>query len=373
MLLMPKHQLSILTKRFAKEMPRYVYTSKTGHIYKHCFRGNEAVDWFLKNTSAKTRQEGVFLGDLIMHRKIFGAIEKGNYGFKDKPVIFQIRDINKEGKCFVTSDSISLYYRIWKPPTKEHVKGCIIFVHGLGEHSGRYVHFVEKWIKLGFSVLSYDMRGHGHSSGKRGHFTSHHQLIEDLNSMINVLLNKKKYRSLPFFLYARGLGALVVLHMCAQKPDLRFIRGVIACAPLIKFSKEAQKELKRQVFKHITPKQAIYFNVYNLISKDSNNVQSYKEDTLCHGYITASAKSAIIEAGKKLLSQAKQITYPTIIIHGDADKYASLLASVDLVETLGSKDKTIKVWPSLYHDIEHEPEKDDVFNVVVDWVNKRLV
>eukprot|EP01121_Diplochlamys_sp_Union-15-3_P003107 TRINITY_DN1294_c0_g1_i5.p1 TRINITY_DN1294_c0_g1~~TRINITY_DN1294_c0_g1_i5.p1 ORF type:complete len:373 (-),score=29.28 TRINITY_DN1294_c0_g1_i5:52-1170(-) len=371
MLLMNKHQLELFIRRFVAEMNYSDYSSKMGQTYKHCFRGIDAVDWIMKNTTAKSRQEAVFLGELLMHQKVFGPIEKSDYSFKDKTTIYQFRDINKIGKCIVTADYISLYYRTWKP-LDQNFKGVILFVHGLGEYFARYCHLFDAWKTLGFIVYTFDLRGHGNSSGRRGHVPCYQSLVTDLIAILDLIDKDKDCCNLPLFIYSRGLGSQIVFNTCTQKSDIPNLRGIIACAPLIRFAEESHKELKKKMSKHLGPKQVIYFHVCHLISKVPENRVLYKEDTLCHGYLTTAMTTAIIEAGKKILSQAKAITTPVLIIHGDADKYASLLAAVDLHEMLGSKDKTFRLWPGLYHDMEHEPESNEISEVINEWITQRI-
>ena len=41
-----------------------------------------------------------------------------------------------------------------------------------------------------------------------------------------------------------------------------------------------------------------------------------------------------------------------------------------LFEAIGSADKTIRIWPGLYHEIFNEPEKAEVMGVLTDWLNR---
>ena len=48
-------------------------------------------------------------------------------------------------------------------------KGVLLITHGMGEHANRYSEMASFFTKEGFTVIAFDIRGHGLSGGKRGH------------------------------------------------------------------------------------------------------------------------------------------------------------------------------------------------------------
>ena len=79
------------------------------------------------------------------------------------------------------SDGINLFVR--NHQIKES-KITIILIHGLEEHSGRYIDFIQEFNSQQISVFAMDTRGHGNSGGKRGHSPSYDQLMDDIQSFI---------------------------------------------------------------------------------------------------------------------------------------------------------------------------------------------
>jgi alpha-beta hydrolase superfamily lysophospholipase len=68
--------------------------------------------------------------------------------------------LKHEEFSFHTEDGLNLYAQAWSPDSPE---GVVCLVHGLGEHSGRYV-YVADWLnRAGYAVLASDLRGHGKS------------------------------------------------------------------------------------------------------------------------------------------------------------------------------------------------------------------
>ena len=54
--------------------------------------------------------------------------------------------------------------------------GCssrtLVWIHGLGEHGGRYLHLPEFLNERGWRIILIDLRGHGRSTGVRTHVRS---------------------------------------------------------------------------------------------------------------------------------------------------------------------------------------------------------
>ena len=62
--------------------------------------------------------------------------------------------------------------------------GLVVLVHGFGGHSGRFDHIAQLFNENQLSVIRFDMRGHGLSSGQRGHIRSYQELLDDLSFVI---------------------------------------------------------------------------------------------------------------------------------------------------------------------------------------------
>jgi alpha-beta hydrolase superfamily lysophospholipase len=66
------------------------------------------------------------------------------------------------------------------------------------------------------------------------------------------------------------------------------------------------------------------------------------------------------------------LTAPLLVVHGAEDALIPVDGSRQLVEVVGSPDVELKIYPGLYHEVFNEPERDQVLNDVVSWINARL-
>jgi len=114
---------------------------------------------------------------------------------------------------FKTFDGLSLFGQSWQPEDRTRAVVCLI--HGLGEHSGRYVHVADSLSQAGYTLISFDLRGHGKSEGLRGHTPSYEALMQDISFLLEAA--NKKFPQLPFFLYGYSLGGNLVLNYVLRR------------------------------------------------------------------------------------------------------------------------------------------------------------
>ena len=74
----------------------------------------------------------------------------------------------------------------------------------------------------------------------------------------------------------------------------------------------------------------------------------------------------------KGLADAGRITKPVLIVHGEADRLTSVRGSRQLATTVTSSDCTLRTWPGAYHELHHEPERVEVLDTIVSWLQHHL-
>ncbi len=73
----------------------------------------------------------------------------------------------------------------------------IVLVHGLGEHSGRYRHWAEKFCGANIAFAAFDLRGHGQSEGRRGNIPSMDISLSDIGYLSRDKKVTEQYKSDP--------------------------------------------------------------------------------------------------------------------------------------------------------------------------------
>ena len=108
------------------------------------------------------------------------------------------------------------------------------------------------------------------------------------------------------------------------------------------------------------------------MSRDKAVVDDYRTDPLVHhGRIPTRTGAEIIRVGEETRRQADRIELPLLILQGTADAVVLCEATEALYQAVGSGDKTLRLYPGLYHDLPREPEKEEVFAEITSWILAR--
>ncbi|MGC8874689.1 MAG: lysophospholipase [Chloroflexia bacterium] len=263
-------------------------------------------------------------------------------------------------------DGLRMFAQGWLPETAP--RALVVLVHGLGEHSGRYEHVGAALTRNGFALLGFDLRGHGRSEGPRGHTPSYEVLLEDIARFIQEV--ETRFRMPPHFLYGHSLGGNLVLNYALRrKPALC---GVVATGPALRlgFEPPAVKVALARAMNALFPAftQASGLEVAAL-SRDPAVVEAYRKDPLVHDRISARLFLGFFEAGRWALEHAQEFPVPLLLLHGGADRICSPEGSRAFASRVPG-DCLLKIWDGLYHEVHNEPERGEVLDTLVGWLER---
>ena len=146
-------------------------------------------------------------------------------------------------------------------------------------------------------------------------------------------------------------------------------------APLLKVGSSVSPATiaMAKVLSAIAPKMGVAVLDASTISRDKAVVDAYVNDPLVYrGKTTARLGVELINTQQKLPDQLPKITLPVLIMYGSEDKLCDPEGSKMLYEKVGSKDKTLKVYDGLYHEIFNEPEHEKVMADMETWLSARI-
>lgn len=251
----------------------------------------------------------------------------------------------------------------------EGASNVICIVHGMGEHKARYEHFADFFANNGYSVALFDQRGHGESSGKRGHTPSLDAMLDDLDDFLKyvaeIFPNQKQ------ILYGHSMGGNIVLNYTIRRQPQ--IKALIASSPYIRLAFEPPKIkllLAKSVGKLFTNLPQKTGLDVNHLSHDTKVIEEYKADPLVHDFITPSFFNSIHFTGDFLIENGNEVNVPTLMFHGTDDLITSSSATTEMAGKSGGK-IDLKLWTGLYHETHNEPEKMQVLQFVVDWLKMK--
>ena len=267
------------------------------------------------------------------------------------------------------SNQQEFFTRLWAPDSAP--KAIICHAHGHGDHSGRYAHIAEAFVAHGIAFMGIDHYGHGNTPGKRGHAPSFDAILDSIDQLLREA--EIRFPEIPKFLYGHSTGGSIMLnHALKRNPD---VKGIIATAPWL--------TLKLKPSKAQLTLAKVMINIYpsftqptklppESISRDPGEIKRYAEDPMVHDKMSPVFFFGSYEAGLWALEHASELAYPLLIMHGTADSITSHESSEEFAKKIEGGDITWKSWEGLRHEIHNEPEKSEVIDTMITWVEDRI-
>ncbi len=274
-----------------------------------------------------------------------------------------------EDGFFASAGSARIYRQCWLPD--DAPRAVLLLVHGLAEHSGRYVNLVDHVVPVGYAVYGIDHVGHGRSSGARAHADRFEDFLEPLKTYLEMI--RRWQPGKPVFLVGHSMGGLIGAAFLLEHQDS--LHGAILSGPSVKVPDNISPAvvLLGRVLSAVLPGVGILGLDPTGVSRDPAVVRAYIEDPLVHtGKISARLGAELLQAMRRVTARANLIRLPVLILQGGADRLVAPDGARMLHELAGSSDKTLKIYPGLYHEVYNEPERGQVLRDVESWLASRL-
>ncbi len=268
-----------------------------------------------------------------------------------------------------TRDGLRLANRTWEPGSTP--RGCVVLLHDLGEHVGRYERLAMTLVGAGLRVHGYDLRGHGASAGRRTRVRSVGRLVDDLALVVE---RDEALARGPWALMGQGLGALVALRAVqtsalAPAPD-----ALVLASPFLRPRHGPPPALTRPLalLARVAPWFPFTLLDPAVMSRDPVEVAAYRDDRLvAHRPLDVGTAAAMATAGAAALApHAPPLTLPTLVLHGSDDAICDPAASASLAAA--NPGVTHHVEPEGHHALFHDTCRAFVTDLLVRWLLVRL-
>ncbi|KAM0863666.1 hypothetical protein ACQ4PT_044426 [Festuca glaucescens] len=268
----------------------------------------------------------------------------------------------------------ALFCRVWSPAAAAEMRGILVIVHGLNEHSGRYLHFAEQLTACGFGVYAMDWIGHGGSDGLHGYVPSLDYVIEDMEVLLEKIMLEAP--GIPCFLLGHSTGGAVVLKASLYAHIRARLEGIILTSPAVRVKPTHPiVGAVAPIFSLIAPK--FQFKGANKrgipVSRDPAALLAKYSDPLVYtGPIRVRTGHEILRISSFLQHNLKKVTVPFMVLHGTADRVTDPLASQDLYNEAASRHKDLRLYEGFLHDLLFEPERDEIAADIIEWMDRTL-
>jgi alpha-beta hydrolase superfamily lysophospholipase len=214
-----------------------------------------------------------------------------------------------------------------------------------------------------------DHRGHGRSDGPRALLRRLADLVDDLRLFAQRIVSPAA-PSRPF-LIGHSLGGAVSISYALRYPET--ITGLVLSGPAVATEAVSPAMIAAsRIMSALAPRLPALKLDERLISRDGRVVDAYREDPLVHsGKLPARTLWQILESMETLPAQVRNLSMPLLILHGGEDQLCPPAGSQMIYDRAAATDRSIKLYPGLYHEVFNEPEREEVVDQVIAWVLER--
>ncbi|CAL4963900.1 unnamed protein product [Urochloa decumbens] len=265
-------------------------------------------------------------------------------------------------------------------PAAASPKALVFLCHGYGmECSGFMRECGVRLAAAGYGVFGIDYEGHGKSMGSRCYIRSFRRLVDDCHHFFKSICELEEYRSKSRFLYGESMGGAVALLL--HRKDPAFWDGAVLVAPMCKISEKVKPHpvvitLLTQV-EDVIPKWKIVptKDVIDAAFKDPAKRDKIRKNKLIY-QDKPRLKTALemLRTSMYIEDSLSQVNLPFFVLHGEADTVTDPEVSRALYERASSADKTIKLYPGMWHGLtagEPDDNVEAIFSDIVAWLNDR--
>jgi alpha-beta hydrolase superfamily lysophospholipase len=291
-----------------------------------------------------------------------------------------MKDAAPIGPTLRTTDGETLALSDWPLGTGAPApapRGTVLIVHGLGEHAGRYAPLA-KWLNAqGYAVRGYDLYGHGHSSGRRGHLARETQHLEHLAEV--AAAPRAAGGASPLIVLGHSLGGLIASSAVARgllRPD-----GLVLSSPALAVDMAAWQRAAVGWLPSIAPDLTLGNGLKpKYLSHDPAVVAAYEADPLVHDRICARLGAFVASEGGRVVAAAARWPVRTLLLYaGDdrlvaprgSDAFAAAAAGGSAGSSASHAAVTVQRFAALYHEIFNELDSAPVLKALAAWLDAR--
>ena len=296
----------------------------------------------------------------------------------------------KNYKVPASADGYQLSVVVAEPETP--AKGIMLIVHGMCEHKGRYMPFIDFLSANGYIAVCYDHRGHGEtapSESELGYFGKGgwRALVEDIRVMADWA--KEKFPGLPLHLLGHRMGSMAVRAFTKRYDDRinsLFVCGSPSYNPAVGIGKFLARCYGWLCGWHYRPRllQRMSLGSYNKVFKnegspnawictDTEIQKKHREDKFCSFVFTANGFLSLFGLMSDCYSpkgwKVSKPMLPVCFLTGSDDPChiddAHHKRSVEFMRKVGYRKVESIMYPGMRHEVLLEKGKEKVFEDVL--------
>jgi len=270
-----------------------------------------------------------------------------------------------------SQDGTRLHLRTWACAT--HPRAGLAFVHGQGDHSGRYARTAAWFATRGFECMAIDLRGHGLSGGRRGHLVRFTDYLADVDALMTAAHTRMS--GLPVFVVGHSMGALVSFRWCIERGVHADVRGVALSSPFIRLALPVPswKLAPARVLSRIYPSFTMPTGIpLEYLTSDGALIRETASDPLYGTPATARWFTETVAAQRTVLARASEVRLPLLFVVAGGDRLVDPEAARQLHDAATGALREWHCYPGMEHEVFNEVRREDVYRDMLTWIEPLL-
>jgi len=300
------------------------------------------------------------------------------------PDELRCNDVDMEENYWVNDRGMALLTSTMVPKNNGPISAVICFCHGFMDNSSflKRIQY-QRFVKKGLAVVMIEYEGHGRSDGPNGLIPCWDTLLGDVQKYFTHI-TKTKFPGRRKFLMGESMGGAIAYDiMSRHRSDYE---GVIFVAPMCKISVQPRKWVVDTFYKivgdpgTVSPISIMPFapskgDIPDMSFKDKEKMKLALSAPTKYGRKPRLATAReLLDATKRISASICKFDAPFIVLHGLSDYVTCPSESERLHTESPSKDKEIKLYKGMYHNLtagETDENIETVFNDAISWVAER--
>ncbi|NWO13380.1 alpha/beta fold hydrolase [Virgibacillus sp.] len=296
---------------------------------------------------------------------------------------------------YQTDDHTDVFIKKWEPAFP--AKGVIQIAHGMMEHIERYHDFATYLTSQGFIVYGNDHRGHGKTGEKQGmlgYFAEtdgFYKAVHDLRQVSELI--QTSHPSLPVFLFGHSMGSFfvrsyiqsysnsisgVILSGTGYYPTTKLIAGQRLASLLP--PKEKAVWMNKLVFGSFNKKVDYAPTGFEWLTRSTEAIDKYMKDPYT-GFIPTGQFFYDLFTGLRSIHNSNnylqiRCDLPVLLISGDHDPVGNYAKGVwktaEFYTNCGLTQIVTMLFANGRHELIHEWNKQEVYEVIMQWTKKAI-
>jgi lysophospholipase len=251
---------------------------------------------------------------------------------------------------------------MWKWTAEKEAAGTVVVVHGANEHHGRYDWVIKQLNEAGYHCVSGDLPGQGTTTRRRGHIDTFDEYI---NTIEGWFIEAQKF-GLPIYILGHSMGGLAVIRTLMEKKLP--VQAVILSSPclgLVHLPSKGKEALSLLLNK-VAPSIRLATNIPEGSATRNEVIRTRdKEDKLIVKKVSIRWYRELTASIKYAFDHYKEFpNVPLLLLQAGDDLIVDKESVKQWFNGVNLEEKWYKEFPSLYHEVLNEPERESVFEYV---------